>query len=62
MDQLKKISRSVRITHAGSAAMNHVFAAVVKWVELPSSCVVLGSWSIYFFGCCLVNSCGGLIR
>ena len=31
-------------------------------VELPSRCVVLGSWSIYFFGCCLVNSCGGLIR
>ena len=22
----------------------------------------LGSWSIYFFGCCLVNYCGGLIR
>ena len=34
----------------------------VKWVELPSSCVVLGSWSIFFFGYCLVNSCGGLIR
>ena len=33
----------------------------VKWVELPSSCVVLGSWSIYFFGCCRVNSCCGLI-
>ena len=34
----------------------------VKGVELPSRCVVLGSWSNYFFGCCLVNSCGGLIR
>ena len=22
----------------------------------------LGSWSIYFFGCCVVNYCGGLIR
>ena len=30
--------------------------------KLPSRCVVLGSWSIYFFGCCLVNYCGGLIR
>ena len=27
--------------------------------KLPSRCVVLGSWSIYFFGCCLVNYCGG---
>ena len=30
--------------------------------KLPSRCVVLGSWSIYSFGCCLVNYCGGLIR
>ena len=30
--------------------------------KLPSRCVALGSWSIYFFGCCLVNYCGGLIR
>ena len=30
--------------------------------KLPSRCVVVGSWSIYFFGCCLVNYCGGLIR
>ena len=30
-------------------------------MELPFRCVILGSWSIYFFGCCLVNSCWGLI-
>ena len=30
--------------------------------KLPSRCVVLGSWSIYFFGCCLVSYCRGLIR
>ena len=34
---------------------------LVKGVELPFRCVVLGSRSIYLFGCCLVNSCGGLI-
>ena len=30
--------------------------------ELLASCVVLGFWSLYFFGCCLVNSYGGLIK
>ena len=39
-----------------------VDGARLNWMELPSRCVVLGSWSIYFFGCCLVNSCGGMIR
>ena len=27
-----------------------------KWVELPSGCVVPGSWSLCNFGCCFVNS------